>query len=139
MAGDTTIVLYVEDEENDQFFMRIAFQRQGIEPALRMVSNGQAAIHYLSGAGAYADRSQHPPPALVLLDLNLPEVSGFEVLQWIRAHPDHQDLPVIVLSSSPREDDQARVKALGANEFWQKPRSGLLFGHLIQGLREKWL
>jgi CheY-like chemotaxis protein len=75
----------------------------------------------------------------VLLDLNLPQVSGFGVLQWIRNNPDYARLPVVVFSSSTREDDRARTQQLGANEFVPKPSSGLEFGEVVDGLSRKWL
>lgn len=77
-------------------------------------------------------------PALVLLDLNLPQMPGFEVLAWMRNHPDYARTPVVVFSSSAREDDRVKAKELGANEFVAKPSSGLKFGEVVEGLREKW-
>jgi CheY-like chemotaxis protein len=72
-------------------------------------------------------------PAVVLLDLNLPQVSGFGVLEWIRNHPDFAKLPVVVFSSSTREDDRVkRELGLGANEFVAKPSSGLKFGEVVE-------
>ncbi len=139
MPSGKSIVLYVEDEESDRLLMRIAFQKTGLEPALRMVNDGQAAIDYLSGAGIYAERAEYPLPAVVLLDLNLPEVHGFEVLKWIRGRPAHSMLPVVVFTSSPREEDRHRAKVLGANEFVQKP--GMLggFQEVARRLHEEWL
>jgi len=69
-SRSTTLVLYVEDEETDRFFMEMAFQKAGIAQALRTAVNGKEAIDYLSGTGPYADRSRHPLPGLVLLDIN---------------------------------------------------------------------
>ncbi len=79
----TATVLYVEDEEGDLFFMQAAFRKAGIGQALRSVGNGREAIDYLAGSGPYADRERHPLPTMVLLDLNLPLISGFEVLEWL--------------------------------------------------------
>jgi PAS domain S-box-containing protein len=132
-------VLYVEDEETDAEFMRMAFARQRMESALRVVGDGRAAIEYLSGAGKYADRKEFPLPSVVLLDLNLPQLPGFEILKWMRNHPDFARTPVVVFSSSAREDDHDKALALGANEFIRKPNSGLKFGEVVQRLRERWL
>jgi DNA-binding response OmpR family regulator len=107
--------------------------------ALRVVGDGCAAIQYLSGTGKYGDRKLYPLPGVVLLDLNLPLVPGFEVLQWMRNHPDFARTPVVVFSSSTREDDRVRARELGANEFVAKPSSGLGFGQVVDQLREKWL
>ncbi|HVV71971.1 MAG TPA: PAS domain S-box protein, partial [Verrucomicrobiae bacterium] len=114
-------VLYVEDEESDAIFMRRAFAAKGMGSALQVVGDGRAAIEYLSGTEKYADRQEYPLPSLVLLDLNLPQVPGFEVLKWMRNHPDFARTPVVIFSSSTREDDRTKAKELGADEFVAKP------------------
>ncbi len=139
MANRKGIVLYVEDEENDRFLMQFAFEKAGLETALRMVNHGQAAIDYLSGAGEYGDRAQNPLPAVVLLDLNLPEVHGFEVLKWIRAEPAHRTLPVVVFTSSAREEDRRQAELLGASDFVQKPVMLDGLQGLVRKLAEEWL
>ncbi len=133
------IVLYVEDEENDAFLMQLAFERAGLHSALKVVGNGQDAIDYLTGTGSYAERSQFPVPKLVLLDLNLPVLSGFEVLAWMRRHAGYEATPVIVFSSSSREEDKTRARELGANDYVEKPSSVRLFGTLVQNLKQNWL
>ena len=137
-AGEGT-VLYVEDEESDAMFMERAFAEKGLGEKLRLVGTGRAAIDYLSGSGEFADREKYPVPSVVLLDLNLPQVSGFGVLEWIRNHPDYARLPVVVFSSSTREDDRVKARELGADEFVAKPSSGLKFGEVVEGLQEKWV
>ena len=131
-------ILYVEDDEGDQFFMQLAFRAAGLDSALKIVSDGAAAIDYLSGAGKYCDRTQHPAPQLVLLDLKLPHIPGFEVLQWIRSQASLATLPVIIFSSSVYEEDRGKAKALGANDFWTKPNSGLQFDATVAALRQTW-
>ena len=138
VAGEGT-VLYVEDEETDAIFMERAFAEKGLGSKLRLVVTGRAAIEYLSGSGEFGDREKYPVPSLVLLDLNLPQVSGFGVLEWIRNHPDYRRLPVVVFSSSTREDDRTKARELGANEFVTKPSSGLKFGEVVEGLQQRWL
>jgi CheY-like chemotaxis protein len=132
-------VLYVEDEESDATFMRMAFADRGMESALRVVGDGRVAVEYLSGAGQYADRREYPLPSVVLLDLNLPQLPGFEVLKWIRNHPDVARTPVVVFSSSTREDDRVKALELGASEFVAKPSSGMKFGEVVERLRERWM
>ncbi len=139
MANVAPVVLYVEDEEMDRFLLRRAFDKAGQGTSLQTVNDGQAAINYLSGEREYADRQKHPMPTVVLLDLNLPEVHGFDVLEWIRAQPAHRHLPVVIFSSSEREEDQARARQLGANEFVKKPGSGLRFQDVVQMLNERWI
>lgn len=132
-------VLYVEDEEGDALFMSRAFEQRGLAGSLQVVGDGRAAIDYLSGSGKYGDREKHPLPTLVLLDLNLPQVSGFGVLEWMRNNPDYARLPVVVFSSSTRADDRIKATALGADEFLTKPSSGLQFGDVVEKLRDKWM
>jgi PAS domain S-box-containing protein len=132
-------VLYVEDEESDATFMRIAFAKKGMEPALRVVGSGRAAIEYFSGVGRYADRREYPMPSVVLLDLNLPQMTGFEVLKWMKNQPQCAWTPVVVFSSSTLEHDQSKALELGANEFVVKPSSGMKFGEVVERLRERWL
>lgn len=139
MAHAKSIVLYVEDEETDRMLMRLAFRKAGLETALRMVNDGQAAIDYLSGAGPYGERGEHLLPAVVLLDLNLPEVHGFEVLKWIREQPAHSALPVVVFTSSAREEDRQQAEVLGATEFLQKPGMPGGFQEVARKLSEEWL
>ncbi len=131
----TGIVLYVEDEDGDRFLMERAFAREGLGEALRIVNDGRLAVEYLSGGGL----EPHPKPSVVLLDLNLPEIHRFDVLKWIRAHPLHSELPVVVFTSSEREEDRARAELLGANEFLQKPNSVGGFEGVARRLSEQYL
>lgn len=128
-------VLYVEDEADDVLFMRLACRNSGW--ALEAVENGRQAIAYLSGEPPYADRERHPLPALVLLDLNLPLVSGFDVLRWVREQPAFRELPVVIFSSSGRAEDRARAAALGADDYLLKPSSGDLFREAVDALQRR--
>lgn len=133
------VVLYVEDEADDVLFMQAAFRRIGLQAPLHAVTDGQQAIAYLAGEGAYADRGAHPLPALVLLDLNLPLQSGFEVLRWIRGEPRFASLPVVVFSSSGRPEDRQRAAELGASDYALKPSSGMQFSEVVEQVRAAWL
>lgn len=113
MAEKHPIVLYVEDDEGDRFFMEHAFKTAGLSSALRMVHDGRAAVQYLAGTGQFADRALHPVPRLVLLDLKLPELSGFEVLEWLRKRSEYASLPVIIFSSRrPRQSEDPGCQRL---------------------------
>ena len=119
--------------------MEMAFHNAGLGSALRSARNGREAIDYFSGKGLYADREQHPIPLVVLLDLNLPMVAGFEVLVWLKEKPEFKELPVVIFSSSSRAADKLRARELGANDYWEKPNSSLLFSNVVRGLKERWL
>jgi CheY-like chemotaxis protein len=114
-------VLLVEDDDNDVLFLQSAWKRAEIPSPLKVVSDGQKAVDYLSGTHEYADRTKYPMPCLVLLDLNLPCKNGFEVLQWIRENPAMGTLLVLVLTSSTSETDAHRAYTLGANSYVIKP------------------
>ena len=123
MAATGFIVLYVDDEESDRLLMQRAFAKENLHQALHTVEDGARALDYLAGSGTFTDRVTHPLPTVVLLDLNLPEIHGFEVLRWIRGHPVHNNLPVVIFTSSTREEDALRARELGATDFLQKPNS----------------
>lgn len=124
-------VLYVEDEEYDVLFMKRAFTKAEAPHELKIVTDGQKAIDYLSSK---EDRR----PDLILLDLNLPLVSGFEFLEWLRKKEDFKDLPVVIFSSSARPEDRIRAEALGANDYIQKPSSALEFRGVVDYLGNRW-
>src|SRR5258708_1243477 len=88
---------------------------------LSVVNDGPGALAYLRGVGRFQDRSTHPFPDLVLLDLKLPSISGFEVLQWIRDQPDFQRLPVVILSASSEPKNIDEAYRFGANAYLAKP------------------
>jgi len=128
-------ILQVEDDSNDVFFLEHAFRKAGLIQALRVARDGQEAMEYLRGAGGFGDRTEHPLPCLVLLDLKLPRKDGFEVLGWIRKQPELNLLTVIVLTSSSRQEEIDRCYSLGANSFVVKPSElgeRLEFAKLIQ-------
>jgi CheY-like chemotaxis protein len=132
-------VLYVEDEENDVIFMRHAFKQAGIEHGLESVMDGQDAVSYLAGKSPYGDRQQYPMPSLILLDLNLPLISGFEVLDWLRNQSNIRQIPVVVFSSSGRAEDRQKAERLGATHYILKPASGMQFVEIAKDLKTSWL
>ncbi len=134
------VVLYVEDEEDDVLLMKLAFEKAGLGQALQSVGDGIDAMKYLAGENSYADRQRHPLPSLVLLDLNLPVKSGFEVLDWMRGRPELRQIPVVVFSSSDIPEDKARARDLGARDFIEKPSGGKdAFGRVVRSLSDKWI
>lgn len=132
-------VLYAEDGEDDVFLMTRAFARTGITNPLTVVGNGQEAIDYLTGAGAYSDRQKHPLPCLMLLDLNLPQKSGLDVLKRIRSEPAVATLPVIVLTSSLQDTDIHRAYLQGANAYLVKPNKQEELTRMLENVRDFWL
>jgi CheY-like chemotaxis protein len=129
MSEKLSPILAAEDEESDRLILELAFRRAGLPQPLVIVRDGQEAVDYLSGKGHYADRSTHPLPGLLVLDLKMPRMNGFDVLAWLAKQPDFQHLPVVVLSSSADELDVNKARELGAREYFVKP-------HRLEELRE---
>lgn len=114
-------VLYIEDDENDVFFMRRAFVKSGMGELLRVARDGDEGVRYLAGADEFADRDEFPLPGIVLLDVKMPGRSGLEVLEWIRARPAFDALKVVMFTSSTQEADLAFCAAHGADAYVVKP------------------
>lgn len=131
-------ILLVEDDENDVFFFERAVQIIGISNPVHVVKDGLQALDYLSGAGLYADRDQHPFPSAIVLDLNLPRKHGLEVLKWIRQKPQWAGLPVVVLTSSSSELDVTVAYRLGANSFFVKPTDPDQLAELLKVIHDYW-
>ena len=135
----TSPILLVEDDETDVLLLRNAFRNARVANPLIEVSDGHAAIQYLSGAGAYEDRIRYPSPFLMLLDLRLPKLSGFEVLAWIRDQTALAELIVVVLTGSDYLPDASRARELGANSYLVKPASFKELVETIKGIIARWL
>jgi CheY-like chemotaxis protein len=115
------VILLVDDNPHDVVLIRLAFRRVGIIDTIQLVKDGAEAMRYINGEGAYADRHQFPIPTLLLLDLKMPQTSGFDVLQWIREQPELANVIVVVMSGSRNDQDIERAYALGANSYLIKP------------------
>jgi CheY-like chemotaxis protein len=102
-------ILYVENDENDVLFMRRGLKLAGLEGCLRALPDGRAAQSYLMGEAPYADRTLYPFPGLLIMDVNLPAISGFELLGWTRQNPQFKEMPIVVFSSSAWPDDNKRA------------------------------
>ena len=138
MARSVNILL-VEDDPNDVMLIRKAVQKSLSGIPLAVVSNGQEAIDYLKGEVPYADRALHPLPDIVLLDLKMPLMNGFEVLRWIRLHPVLKRLPVIILTGSVHDSDARLAYEMGANSYVIKPTDFNELVKTMEVLTDFWL
>jgi len=136
--GEST-VLVVEDNPDDAELIAYAFHKLHIGNPLVVVGDGDAAVDYLGGTGAYGDRLRHPLPGLILLDLKLPRRSGFEVLRFLRGQEATRNTPVVVLTSSSQREDIRRAYDDGANSYLVKPvgRDSLLA--MVRALELYWM
>jgi CheY-like chemotaxis protein len=136
---DTGVILLVEDREDDVELIMRGLRRGRVKNPIQVVRDGEEAISYLSGEGKFANRAEFPLPSLVLLDLKLPKVDGFEVLKWIRSQPGISGLRVIVLTSSELIRDVNRAYDLGANSFLLKPLDFEQFVATGELINQYWL
>jgi CheY-like chemotaxis protein len=132
------VILLVEDDENDRLFFKRAVGKGGYDWILATATTGREAVEFLSGSGKFADRAAHPAPTHVLLDLKLPELSGLEVLEWIRSRPPLADLPVIVLSSSRESSDLERAKRIGIDAYEVKPVEFVMLVETVRSIARHW-
>ncbi len=114
-------ILLVEDDIVDVKTVRRAFKENKIVNELHVVGNGEEALAYLRNEGSYADAGQHPRPGLVLLDLNMPVMSGIEFLRLAKADPSLRSIPVVVLTTSKMENDRVQSYDLGVAGYIIKP------------------
>lgn len=135
--GGLTILL-VEDDDNDMFFVRRATESTGAGHALHGVHNGEEAIHYLRGEEGFSDRKKFPLPNVILTDLKMPQMDGFDFLDWLRSNPQYAVIPVIVYSSSHLEQDIRKAYSLGANSYITKPTSISEMAEILKVICEYW-
>jgi CheY-like chemotaxis protein len=114
-------VLIVDDDENDFLLVKRVFEKALPDWRVFHAPGGVEAIAYLGGDPPYFDRSRYPLPTIVLLDIKMPLVDGYEVLRWIRAHPELSALVTVMLTSSDAIPDAERAYRLGATSFFVKP------------------
>lgn len=133
------IILLIEDNQNEILLAERAFKNAHISDKLVVVHDGVAALDYLFRRNSFEDYDTGSSPALVLLDLNLPRISGLEILKQIRANPDTSLLPVVVLTSSAEERDLREAYSLGANSYIRKPTDFSRFVEVVQRLSFYWL
>ncbi len=138
MAGRATILI-VEDDSGDAFFLEKAFERILANCAVHRVCDGEEAKAYLQGADQYADRRVYPLPSVILLDLRMPKMDGFEFLAWLRNDPNLRVIPAVVYSSSENPADVRRAYEMGANSFLHKRLSMNAVQETMRSFARYWL
>jgi CheY-like chemotaxis protein len=138
-SPESAVVLLVEDREDDVILVRKAFEKAELANPVYVVRNGEEAVAYLTGDDSFSNRNEYPLPDLILLDLKMPKLDGFETLLWIRNQPGIRNIPVIILTSSEQSGDVTKAYALGANSFLVKPADFQHSIELVKLLHRYWL
>jgi CheY-like chemotaxis protein len=136
---NTKIVLLIEDNPSDERLTLRALRKNNIMNEVVVAYDGQEGLDFLFGEGKFSDRKGAQPPALIILDLKLPRVSGVEVLRRIREDERTRRLPVVVLTSSDDDSEVSTCYELGANSYVRKPTDSAAFADMILSLGMYWL
>ena len=133
------LILLVEDDPAHAELVMRGFDRDRMRPQIIHVAHGEAALDYLFRRGVYADALESPRPHIILLDLRLPRITGFDVLKEIKQDLDLRSIPVIIMTTSAAREDVIKAYKLYANSFVVKPADFEQFTALIKELGSYWL
>ena len=133
------VILLVQDDPDDELMTRRALEKNNLCNELVVARDGEQALDYLFGTGLYEGRDTSVMPQVVLLDLGLPKVDGFEVLERVRSDERTSRLPVVILTSSKEEQDCVESYVRGANSCVRKPVDFLEFHAAVQQLGMYWM
>jgi two-component system response regulator len=136
---DSKLILLIEDNIDDERLTLRALRRNNVMNEVVVACDGQEAVDYLFGSGSFTGRDMSVMPAVVILDLKLPRLSGLEVLQRIRANEQTRRIPVVVLTASEDENQVEASYALGANSYIHKPTDPGEFSEMILQVAMYWL
>ncbi|MRS03940.1 response regulator [bacterium] len=114
-------IMVIDDNSNDLALIVKAFENNSIKTNILCIDNGHDALAYLMGDGVFADRKQNPYPSMLITDINMPGVDGFDILDYLQSNPAKEIIPTIVLSSSEDPDDIRVAYKLGAFSYLVKP------------------
>jgi CheY-like chemotaxis protein len=132
-------ILLADDNADDVLLTQLALQKARLANPLQIVRDGEEAIAYLSGVGRYSDREKFPFPILLLLDLNMPRLNGFDVLNWLREQSFRNHLLVAISTDSDSGPSVRRAYELGADSYLIKPPNSQALLALVQRLKAYWV
>jgi len=139
MSYDDVEILFAEDSPDDALLTIRALKKSGFANKVHHVKDGAEALDFIYCRNLYATRNIKETPKLILLDLKMPKISGFEVLEIIKADPDFKSVPVVVLTSSKEDPDIQKCYALGANSYIAKPVESEIFFNVIKEIGLYWM
>jgi CheY-like chemotaxis protein len=132
-------ILLIEDSENDALLMQRALRKSTVTDCVHIARSGKDALEYMKGVGQFGNRREFPLPQLILLDLQMPEMHGLKVLEWIRSQPQFRSTVVIVLSSSRLLGDIQLAYKLGSNSYLVKPPTLEMLYQTVSAIALYWL
>ena len=138
MAQDATILLVEDNRDHAELALK-ALKKGALSSEVRWVKDGQEALDYLEQHQAFAQPGAAPRPALILLDIHLPKLNGYDVLRRIKSNPALQAIPVVMLTTSERPDDVSECYSAGANSYVTKPVTSKQFIEQLKALQLYWL
>lgn len=131
--------ILIVDDNADEIELLVHFlRRKGVSNPIHVVRDGLAAIDYLYGLEPHSNRQTSPFPGLIFLDINMPRASGYEVLEWLQAHPEIPAPKLLVWTSAPGENVLKKCSELGANSFLLKSSLETEFGELVRRYPDIW-
>ena len=131
-------ILLVEDDENDILITKRAFTRHNLFNRLYVVRDGEEALDFIYHRGGYQDPESAPRPGLVLLDINMPKMNGIEVLRKLKSDPGYKVIPIVMLTTSKRDQDKIESYNLGVNSYIIKPVDFTKFVDAIATINLYW-
>ncbi|MFL9458090.1 response regulator [Tolypothrix campylonemoides VB511288_2] len=138
MCTYSTILLVESFPENLALFQD-AFRKAQLKISLKTLTDSQSAIDYLSGIGEYSNRELHPLPSLIIFQLDIVKVSGFQLLDWWQRQSNLQKLPVVVFTQSIKQEDYQRAYELGANSCLINPTNSEELAGLLKNIYDLWI
>ena len=132
-------LLVIEDARDHALLVRVAARRALPGLDVRVAGDGREGIAYLGGTPPFQDRRSHPMPDLIILDLLMPDVDGFAVLEWVREQNGSVRCPIVVLTSSEQPEHEQKSMDLGAAAFHKKPADLDSLGETVRGIVETWI
>jgi CheY-like chemotaxis protein len=129
-------ILVAEDDLGDELLLRRAFEKASVKAPVHFAHDGQEVVDYLAGKAPFENPVAYPLPTLLLLDLKLPRLDGFEVLRWLRVQPGLRRMIVVVFTASERPQDISRAYSFGANSYVVKPHDSEALVRVVQQLQD---
>lgn len=139
MSESLSPILLAEDEESDRMLFQLAIRKANVRHPLIIACDGQAAVDYLDQIVGDADCADRPLPAIIILDLKMPRMTGFDVLAWLLVEKRCKEIPAVVMSSSSDESDIKKTMQLGARDYFVKPHDFQELINTVRKIQVRWL